>query len=483
MDDSKFPFDEKKDAGAGASDAGSVTSMFAAVDPLKTPQTATASETPKTTEDLLAELLKPKAAPAVQATNPAPVVQPPVAETHKPGEVTRMLEELKALTGAEAAPLQPAPVKPPTAPPVAASLAPGEFTQIFRQIPTPKPKAAPAAPAPSAPASTPASAPGEFTQFLQKMPGAGSGVAAENDVQPAAAPSAPGSFTQMFQTLSPGVDGASPAPLAPVASPPASSSGPGAFTQMFQTLSPDAGQTPEPQRASPLPPFGEPLKPVPPVPSQPPVMSAPSAPSNQGGFTQLFNSLSGSGLPQQGPAASAPPVDAPFSLPGAPAPQPLQGGAGEFTRLMRSLSDPPPAMPGSASPPMGPPVAQPMSQPLPQSGPGEYTRIISGSAMREAGGGGAPFPPMAPQAAPQQAAGGFAMPPVPRTPPHLAPPAMHPPAAGGFGMPQPFAPPALPAAAPAPQGKLQQYLPLILVVNGALLLIVVIVLVFALRHH
>jgi len=62
-------------------------------------------------------------------------------------------------------------------------------------------------------------------------------------------------------------------------------------------------------------------------------------------------------------------------------------------------------------------------------------------------------------------------------------PAAHPPAAGGFGMPQPFAPPAPPAAPAVPQGKWQKYLPLILVVNGVLLLIVVIVLVFALRHH
>src|SRR5690348_1654005 len=195
MDDSRFPFDEKKDAGAGASDAGSVTSMFAAVDPLKTSQTPTASETSKTTEDLLAELLKPKAAPVDPAANPAHLVQPPVAEAHKPGEVTRMLEELKALTGAEVAALKPAPVKPvtanPAAPPVAAALAPGEFTQIFRQLPTPKPKAAPVAPpppAPPAPASIPASAPGEFTQFLQKMSGADSGIAPEKDVSAGVAP-------------------------------------------------------------------------------------------------------------------------------------------------------------------------------------------------------------------------------------------------------------------------------------------------------
>lgn len=74
---------------------------------------------------------------------------------------------------------------------------------------------------------------------------------------------------------------------------------------------------------------------------------------------------------------------------------------------------------------------------------------------------GTGVPPMAPPAPPQQAGGGFAMPPLPMKPPHLAPP----------------------AAAPAPQGKWQKYLPLILVLNGTLLLIVVIVLVFALRQY
>lgn len=519
MDDSRFPFDEKNpDAGAGqgASDAGSATGMFA----------ATPSKPPATDDDLLAELLKPKTAAAPSVAPAAPAAAPLSADTaQKPGDVTRMLEELKALTGAVAAPSQ-SPAPKPTTPPVAAELKPGEFTQIFRQIPTPK-RVVPQVPVPEPPAAqSPVQPPakpsagsaGEFTQFMQTLAGGAqepamaqppraqatppvfSPVNPPNPVAaspaPAAGPGTPGSFTQMFQTLSP--SGAPQAvPVAPVAPPSGQSSGPGSFTQIFQTLSPNAPSVPEPPQASPFPAppsfpsFSEPLKPPPVAPS----IQPPSPPSNQGGFTQLFNSLSGDGPQQPMPIASSPPLAAPSSfgtpapLPGAPVAQPMQGG-GEFTRLMRSLSDPPPAPVNG--PPMAPPTAQPMPQPMPQaipqSGPGEYTRIISGSAMREAGGG-APLPPMAPAAAPpQQAGGGFAMPPLPMKPPHLAPPAMHapaahPPAAAGFGMPQPFAPPAPPAASAVPQGKWQKYRPLILVVNGVLLLIVVIVLVFALRHH
>lgn len=505
MGDERFPFDEKQ---AGA-DAGSVTGMFGT------------SAAPKAAQDdLLAELLRPQtagapqvmpvvsSAPVAAPASVAPVMERLVPEGQKPGDVTRMLEELKALTGAVVEPLKPTPPKP-AGPPVAAELKPGEFTRIFRQLPTPQPKSAPAAPvvaavpAPEQAGQEPKS--GEFTQFFKKSVatgGASSGVAASGSpAAPAPAwpesfaadapqktPDAPGSFTQMFRTLSasenaaPAASAAVPAPASPPVqvAPANSSSGPGAFTQMFQTLSPNAEQP----RSAALPPMGEPLKPVAPVHSAPPVFSAPpssstlSGRSNQGGFTQLFESLSPSGAPvQQAPFSPAP-------LPSTPAASPIVGGSGEFTRLMHSLSEP--AVAGPVAPPMGPPMGAPVAQPqaMPQSGfqsgPGEYTRIISGSAMREAGGGAA-FPPMAPPVAAPPAA--FA-PPVAMKAPSFAPPAgAHPPAPAGFGMPQGFAPPAAPAPAPAPQGKLQQYLPLILVLNGALLLIVVIVLVFALRHH
>ena len=494
MDNSKFPFEkEKPDAGTGPAeaDAGSVTSMFA---------TPVVPKAQTSTEDLLAELLKPKAAaaqtapervvPVVPVVPLAPVVaKPPVAEGKK-GDVTRLLEELQAAGHA--------PLRPPVAPAakVAAPAAdpnPGEFTRIFTQLPTPQPKppsppvaAAPplqVQPAPAAPAVAAAQQPGEFTQFLQKMSSAekldggsaaGAGVApggwpaglpVESSAPLREAPksSEPGSFTQLFQAVSKGGAAALPPAPAPVEAA-APAAGPGAFTQMFQSIS----TKPEPLRPAPL------------------QESPKSAPVSQGGVTQLFDSLASSAPGHQAPA---PPLEKPFTLPSAPISQPMPASGGEFTRLMRTLSDPPAATPATP-PPMAPamplpqslPQAAPMSQAQSQAGPGEFTRIISGSALREAGVGAA-FPPLAPSSAPPPArvAAPAALPQLP----HLKPPAMpHAPAApAGFGLPQAFAPPPAPAPAPAPQSKLQQYLPLIVVLNVAVLLIVVLILIFALRHH
>jgi hypothetical protein len=493
MDNSKFPFEkEKLDAGTGPAeaDAGSVTSMFA---------TPVAPKAQTSTEDLLADLLKPKAVAAQAAPERvvpvvplAPVAAKPPAVQGK-GDVTRLLEELRAAGHA--------PLRPPVAPAAKVVAAPatdpnpGEFTRIFTQLPTPQPKPpvtpptapplqvqpAPVLPPPAPPVPAVASAqqPGEFTQFLQKMssaekldagPAAGAapsgwpaGLPVESSAPLREAPksSEPGSFTQLFQAVSKGGAAAPPpAPASVEAAAPAA--GPGAFTQMFQAIS----AKPEPLRPTPL--------------QEPPK----SAPVSQGGFTQLFDSLASSA---PGPQASAlsPPIEKPFTLPSAPISQPMPASGGEFTRLMRTLSDPPAATPATA-PPMAPamplPQSLPQAAPMSQAGPGEFTRIISNSALREAGVGAA-FPPLAPSSAPPpgRAAAPAALPQLP----HLKPPAMpHAPAPpAGFGLPQAFAPPPAPAPAPAPQSKLQQYLPLIVVLNVAVLLIVVLILIFALRHH
>jgi hypothetical protein len=133
---------------------------------------------------------------------------------------------------------------------------------------------------------------------------------------------------------------------------------------------------------------------------------------------------------------------------------------------------------------------------MPSSGPGEFTRIISGSMLREAQGQN-PVPGSPPVMPPAQSGGGqpgFQMPPSPAFPklPTAAPPLpqMH---AGGGAAPQmphlqppPFAfppAPAPPAAQPPAQSKLQQYLPLILVVNVFVLIVVILIVIFVLRHH
>src|ERR1700733_374704 len=473
MDNSKFPFDEKKlDAGAGPaeSEAGSVTGMFST--PAREEKSATS------TDDPLAELLKPKTTPPATPIPTKPVVavagKPVVVGGGKnqPGEVTRMLlrESQTPLAGAPA--FVPPPALVSTTPSQEPS--PGEFTRIFTQLPIPKPL--PAAPPIQAQQQTPspgapASRPGEFTQVLQKMLATEKGVPASVGVEQANSPAAglgawpavlptepferetsksdaPGSFTQLFQAVSPGRAAEKlppPAPVEAVAPPQA----PGAFTQMFQAISTNT-ELPRPA----------------------PVESPKPAAVSQGGLTHLFESLSSDGSPLQATPALR---ETPFPLPSArPASQPLQVGYGEFTRLMRTPSDPPPAAPSAPVAAPAPVFAPPMVQPLPQQGAGEFTRIISGSALREAGvNSGAAFPPLAPS--PGNAAVSLAM----QQLPHLKPPAVpHPPATpAGFGLPQAFAPPPAPPAAPAPHSKLQQYLPLMIVINIALLLIVVVILI------
>jgi hypothetical protein len=54
-----------------------------------------------------------------------------------------------------------------------------------------------------------------------------------------------------------------------------------------------------------------------------------------------------------------------------------------------------------------------------------------------------------------------------------------PPAPPVFQAPPVFAPP----PAPAPVGKFQEYLPILIVINIFVLLVVVLIVIFALRHH
>jgi len=71
-------------------------------------------------------------------------------------------------------------------------------------------------------------------------------------------------------------------------------------------------------------------------------------------------------------------------------------------------------------------------------------------------------------------------------------PQMHPGGAGGAPQTPHFQPPAfqfppaqppVPAPPQAPPSKLQQYLPLILIVNAFVLIVVILIVIFALRHH
>lgn len=265
------------------------------------------------------------------------------------------------------------------------------------------------------------------------------------------------------------------------------------------------------------------------------VSDASSTPSNpEEGFTQLFQSLSaasgsvssktpdvapweaakagaaseGEQLPslkrkeeilgssplQQGLQLTAQGESTPlFQRLDCPAPVPPKF-AGAFTQLLRTLS-----AESQAEVPVLPTAPAPL---LPQSsgGPGEFTRIISGSMLREARGRtGTPVVAEAQQAqatengvdpAPIPAMGSVTpVIPPPRAvaltpqqlmspPPQPTPPMPPLPQATPAPLPQPQVPPPAPA-----EGKLQKYMPLLLIANVFLMLLVVILVVFVLLHR
>ena len=146
---------------------------------------------------------------------------------------------------------------------------------------------------------------------------------------------------------------------------------------------------------------------------------------------------------------------------------------GDFTQLLRTLSAEAEAEIPAAPAPL---------PPQPASGPGEFTRIISGAMLREAQGrigasertdaqkaaAAVNAAPAKPAAAPPQKQ------PVPHAQPPVAAAAKTPPAAAAPQAPQDSAP---------AQGKLQQYMPLLLIANFFLMLIVLALLAFVFLHR
>jgi hypothetical protein len=148
--------------------------------------------------------------------------------------------------------------------------------------------------------------------------------------------------------------------------------------------------------------------------------------------------------------------------------QEFLAGPGEFTRLMKGLSGGAPpeeaALPGFERADPAPPP-----KPVPQEA-GDYTRIISGSILRQA-------QPAQPQPAPvtDAAASGplSSLPPVPH--PFMPAP---PPVAQ---VPHVPTPPPLPVV--QPKGKLERYLPLLLILNAFLLAVLILLVAFSLRSR
>jgi hypothetical protein len=454
----------------------------------------------------------PAAKPFSQS-DPSGTPNPAPPSASEPGELTRMYQAMPFAAA-------PSPTEPPK--PFSGSASDfslsqpkkqpaGDFTKVFSQLPTPR--SAPPRPAPPPPVRVPEqpSAPpssGEFTQMFQSLSSSREAEGVTTPPEPvrsadtitipvATAPSSAstepqkeaGSFTQLFQAVSsnaPSPEKPTPArqPQDVPATPPAPETEPGSFTSLFQAV--QNRPQPEPLHPSPL---SERPRSVPQTDFMVPRPAKDSV-ANQGGFTRLFDTLSDDKR-KDGPFSNPSP-NATFQQPiresAPPQPPPMQSGPGEFTRLLQTLADPsgPQDLPAAQAGPGFPATPPPTTPPPQQSGPGEFTRVISNAAFREAqnqsGKGTSPsVPPSQPSfpAVPQKPA--FPAYPAPSAQPPR--PAM--PSTPAFQVPTPpaFPAPQPPAPAPPPASKLQQYLPLLVVVNIFVLLIVVLIVIFVLRRH
>ena len=330
-------------------------------------------------------------------------------------------------------------------------------------------------------------APGEFTQMFQKLDIAAppqqppqTSSAPHAGVPPEALRHEPGEFTRMFVAATASLKERpsgipEPAPFAPLATPRMkgfstpgvsdSASADGSFTQLFRTPA-----------ASPAPPS----RPFIPLASAPPSAiesawpsSLDSAPSTDGaesaGVTRLFRSLSA----ENEPAAHrfGEPSDSLFMAQSPQPAGPTAGVPGSITMLIQRLNEDQ----ASAAASLPPPLAV-GSEPAAFAGPGEYTRIISGGFANPAAGQASPAEKVAPPAA--------ASPVFPAAVPIPPAPVFAPPPVPAVAVPKPPAPPAPPqvmASAPPAKSKLQQMLPMLLVLNAFLLVVLIVLLVFVLR--
>jgi hypothetical protein len=320
---------------------------------------------------------------------------------------------------------------------------PGEFTQMFHKLEPPP------SPPQQRSKNTPQRDTGEFTRMFVAA-------ATSHDLRPAAEMPDPAPFAP----LTPKMRGFSTPGISDSASPE------GSFTQLFRT-----------PPSAPAPP---PVQSFAPLPITPPQAAEPEWPQSldpapngdrmaPGGLTQLFRSLSEESQPPPNRIGESPLVS--------PSPaQPPPGHPASVTMLIQRLTeDLQQAV--APTPPMPP-------APAGSSAPGEFTRIIAGGVTN-------PAPP----AEPGVAAGNFATPVPPTlvfpTPPvpAFAAPQVPAPAAPAFA-PQvpalavpPAQPPKVAPSAPPRQSKLQQMLPMLLVLNAFLVVVLILLLVFALKSR
>jgi len=379
---------------------------------------------------------------------------------------------------------------------------------MFQALDTPQPEAAKVESKPAA------GGPGAFTQMFSAL-NSPSEEASKVEAKPA--PSGGGSFTQLFGTLN-----AEPGPTSPPARtesfPPAqpayreaafeqpqsgtgraSDAGMSGASQVFSTYRP----APEPTRADAFSPVAQP-------PYNPPVRQPePTAPA-KGGLTQLLRTLDQPGQPGAQPLAPAQSFPPPSQQPGAFTAVYGKLDGGDAAPPPVAPVPPPQNYPQSFPPPVdnrdatqafrSPQVSAPLAAPQVGAGPSEFTRILNASTLRESllRGGGAP---VAEPAAPAQSSPGISFSPVamPQMPsvatPHIAVPQMSIPHGGGGGAPQAphLSMPTMPQAPAVPQvptvqiaapgaGKMQQYLPLLLIMIIFLLVAVLVAVIFLMKR-
>lgn len=399
------------------------------------------------------------------------------------------------------------PPYPSAAPPQSAGQGPGqgpahgEFTQMFNsqgQRPAPPP-AQPATEAPTAvfrapsypspPPAPPDQPPGEFTRiFVSGVTPPSTHTPAPRSIEDPPRPAPVSSATFLGSVPSSG-----PSKAKGFSSPGVSDSAEGGFTQFFSA--PARPVTPPPSAAAPPPPPPRPQ----PVPDptwrddffRTPEKAPGPEPASQS-VTGILSSLSSAAG-----SSSRPPEPAPYRvepLPSYAPPKPSESSPadpGGVTRIIQRLAQ-------EQSAPAAPPQLAP--EPPQDTGPGEFTRIMSAPPSRPAMG--APLAPAPAAPAPPPPAPMFAAPPLPPmpkvapppfAPPHLAPPppaaSPHPPA---FAAPAPpaFAAPAIPLPKPAPppipvlappKSKLEAMVPILLVINTFLLLLLLMVVIFLIK--
>jgi hypothetical protein len=481
-------------------------------------------------------------APPPQAIRNAP---PPQAKPMEEGEFTRMFGAPVSATPATPNVSEPAKAVPPSAPPSAPPAAPsGAATNIFDvmsqkgvQKSTP-----PANPFPDAPKSDDAGSTMVFGA-MPRSPVVEQKVVSRDPAAPPANKEAVGEFTRMFggaPTTPVGEPHASgkATPVDPFEAAIAKSSAnetPGLYTQLFSGV----------KLSGPDPALKGPAHPAKPAPPAAPVTPFEAPKSGPGEFTQMFQKAKlPTNMP---PTTSSPfgdaygdaapgeltqlftmktpsahePVSDPFAAFGTPTAAP-SGSPESLTQILSHtpatpVTQPPVAPPPIAAQPVGGGATHIFSQPQPvapsappsPAGPGEYTRIIGAPTMTPpaaaatpsstapAGGGiqGAMPQVSGPQVSgPQFSGPQFSGPQFSGasvTPPSMMAPSMTAPSVQGpyVQAPQVSTPtfqapsPSAPSAAPAEKKGLGAYMPLIIILNVLVILAIILVAYFALKHH